>query len=170
MYSLKSSPTRTEFNDENRKAFLVERTNALEFVWVFSSKKIFWGLEFESSSRRLFIYFLYILNIFSLDFILYMFSKKYPIKIQTKNNQNIKKKKLKTRLDEDSNSRPQNIFFELNYHTNSCALVRSAKKFRFSSLNSVRVGDDLREFSPIQRSSRKVVFLLDPLYYILSGS
>jgi hypothetical protein len=46
--SLKSSPTRTEFNDKNRKSFLAERTNAQEFVWDFSSKKIFWGLEFDS--------------------------------------------------------------------------------------------------------------------------
>ncbi len=81
--SLKSTPTRTEFKDENRKFSLAERTNAQEFIWDFSSKKLFLGLG----------------------------------------------------------------FFELKSHINSSALVRSAKEnFRFSSLNSVRVGVDLREF------------------------
>jgi hypothetical protein len=51
------NPTRTEFNDENRKFFLAERTYVQEFVWDFSSVKPFLGLEFESSFRQLFILF-----------------------------------------------------------------------------------------------------------------
>jgi hypothetical protein len=51
------NPTRTEFNDENRKFFLAERSNAQKFVWDFSSVKPFLGLEFESSFRQLFILF-----------------------------------------------------------------------------------------------------------------
>jgi hypothetical protein len=60
------------------------------------------------------------------------------------------------------NSSPKNSFFKLKSHTNSCALVRSAKKnFRFWSLNSVRVGMNWERF---EREKIFIVLLKEQVF------